>query len=91
MGAPTPWRSIGVWESDTLLWRAHHIAVRSDGEFPLGVIAAPIADHRAAALAYDPDVLPSLAQDAVRRIFAGLPVAEPGDLVPGPRVLRILP
>ena len=53
--------------------QAAHTAQRSDGGVPLSLIGAPVSAFRAARFNQDSDVLPSMVDDALRRIFASLP------------------
>ncbi len=55
------------------LWQAAHTASRSDGGVPLSLIGAPVSAFRATRFNQDSDVLPSMVDDALRRIFASLP------------------
>ena len=57
----------------TVLWRARHLAQRSDGGLPLGPISLTISTVEAGRFHGDTDILPSLIDDAVRRIVASLP------------------
>ncbi len=58
---------------DELLWRARHVATRSDGGLPLSPISAVVSLVTAAHLKTDGDVDDSLAHDAVRRMVLTLP------------------
>jgi hypothetical protein len=57
-----------------ILWRAHHVARRSDGALPLSVLGAPVAAFQAGRFLGDPDVVASIIDDALRRTFLTLPV-----------------
>jgi hypothetical protein len=56
-------------DSGVVLWRARHLARRSDGGLPLG-IGGIASVYSAASLAMDEDQAASLVDDATRRIFA---------------------
>ena len=56
-----------------VLWRAKHKARRADGGLPLTLIGAGASTFSAGRLASDRDVLPSMIDDAVRRIMTSLP------------------
>lgn len=56
-----------------VLWKASHVASRSDGGLPLSPLSAPVAAFEATQFSQDADVMPSLVDDAVRRIFVTLP------------------
>jgi hypothetical protein len=58
---------------DKLLWQAAHVASRWDGGLPMSPLSLPFAAFRAATLSQDPDVLHSMVDDALRRLFATLP------------------
>lgn len=58
---------------DTPLWRASHTALRWDGGLPLSPLSAAFAAAEAARLHQDQDVLPSLIDDVLRRMFVTLP------------------
>jgi hypothetical protein len=57
------------------LWRAAHTASRSDGGVPLSFIGAPVSAFRAARFNQDSDILPSMIDDVLRRMFASLPAS----------------
>jgi hypothetical protein len=56
-----------------LLWRGKHKARRADGGLPLTLIGAGARMFAAGKLAGDTDVLPSMIDDAVRRVMVSLP------------------
>ncbi len=64
---------IALARDGVAIWKARHDAARSDGGLPLSPISAPLAIVQAARLHGDDDVMLSLVDDAVRRIFAALP------------------
>jgi hypothetical protein len=58
---------------DRTLWKASHVARRSDGGVPLSPLSAPIAIFEAARFSNDKDILPSMIDDTLRRLVASLP------------------
>ena len=56
-----------------VLWRGKHKARRADGGLPLTLIGASASTFSAGKLAGDRDILPSMIDDAVRRIMLSLP------------------
>ncbi len=56
-----------------VLWRARHLAGRSDGGLPVGAVSLTISAVEAGRFHGDADILPSLIDDTVRRITASLP------------------
>ena len=65
--------SIGLADDDAVVWRARHVATRSDGGFPLSPFSAAFSLFEATRLSTDGDVSFSLVDDAVRRIVKTLP------------------
>jgi hypothetical protein len=57
-----------------ILWRALHVARRSDGGLPLSVLGAPVAAFQAKRFLEDRDVVPSVIDDVLRRTFLTLPI-----------------
>lgn len=57
----------------SLLWRGKHKARRADGGLPIGILSVGAGTFSAGKLASDRDVLPSMIDDAVRRVMASLP------------------
>lgn len=55
------------------LWSAQHIASRSEGDLPLDPFGAIVTVFRTKDFADDKDVVPSMVDDALRRIFASFP------------------
>jgi hypothetical protein len=55
------------------LWRAAHVASRSEGTIPLSLMSLPIGAFSAGRFNGDKDVFPSMADDVARRIVASLP------------------
>ena len=55
------------------LWKARHVASRSDGGLPLNPISAIFSAYEANSLAADQDIPMSLADDVARHIVATLP------------------
>ena len=55
------------------LWRAAHVASRSEGTIPLSPVSFPIGAFSAGRFHGDQDVFPSMADDVTRRIVASLP------------------
>ena len=60
-------------ENRTLLWRARHTGIRSDGGVPTSIASAAVVTALAARHANDPDIEPSLIDDVVRRLTLALP------------------
>ena len=60
-------------DGETVLWRARHVATRSDGGLPLSPLSAAFNMFSAARHNSDGDVAVSLVDDAVRRIVMTLP------------------
>lgn len=56
-----------------VLWRGKHKARRTDGGLPIGILGLGAGTFSAGKLASDRDVLPSMIDDAVRRVMASLP------------------
>ena len=56
-----------------VLWRARHKVSRSDGGLPISPLSLAIEGADAARFTADDDILPSLADDLVRRIMVTLP------------------
>jgi hypothetical protein len=59
-----------------LLWRARHVADRSEGGLPLSVFGAAVEAYSSTKLTMDEDVTASVVDDAVRRLVASLPDAK---------------
>ncbi len=57
------------------VWSAQHTASRSEGDIPLSPFGAIVSAFRAKDFAEDNDVIPSMIDDAVRRILAAFPMA----------------
>ena len=78
---------VGVWSQRSIdltlrlgrnsdgkvLWRAAHVASRSDGGLPLSAFSVAFNAIEAARFQNDDDVVPSMIDDVVRRIFVTLP------------------
>ncbi len=60
-------------ETDQTLWKASHVARRSDGNVPLSLLSAPFAIYEAGRFSTDHDILPSMIDDTMRRLVASLP------------------
>ena len=60
-------------EPDRRLWRASHVAHRSDGGLPLTPISASIAIFEASWFSADSDIVPSMIDDTMRRLVVSLP------------------
>jgi len=56
-----------------LLWRARHVARRSDGGVPLSPASVGVAAVTAGAFRQDGDIIPSMVDDVARRLFATFP------------------
>ncbi len=56
-----------------ILWQARHQAERADGGLPMGILGIGVGTLSAAKLASDRDTLPSMIDDAVRRMMISLP------------------
>ncbi len=55
------------------LWKASHVAHRSDGSLPLSPLSAPIAIFEASRFSNDRDIVPSMIDDIMRRLVVTLP------------------
>ena len=60
-------------ETGQTLWKASHVARRSDGNLPLSFLSAPIAMYEAGRFNADQDILSSMIDDTLRRLVASLP------------------
>lgn len=58
-----------------LLWRARHIAERSEGGIPFSPLSVVVDGITSARFAADREIVDSVVDDAVRRIVASLPDA----------------
>jgi len=58
---------------DVVLWRAKHKARRGDGGLPISLLGVGAGTFSAGKLATDTDALPSVVDDAVRRMMVSLP------------------
>ena len=58
---------------DTTLWSASHVTQRWDGGIPLSPFSIAFSAFEATQFHTDQDILPSMVDDAVRRIFVTLP------------------
>lgn len=58
---------------DVALWKARHVADRSNGGLPLSPVGAVMSLFEASSFAADDDISLSLADDVARRIVATLP------------------
>lgn len=65
--------SLGDASGEKPLWKARHVAKRSDGGIPLSPLSAAVSIFNATKLSQDGDVALSLADDAARRILGTLP------------------
>jgi len=61
-------------EDNQLLWSAHHTASRSEGGLPLSPFGAVTTIFLTKDFAEDKDIMPSIIDDAMRRIFTTFPV-----------------
>ncbi|MFN3076250.1 MAG: hypothetical protein ABT940_05120 [Alphaproteobacteria bacterium] len=55
------------------LWKARHIASRSEGDIPFSALGTAVAVFRTKNFFDDADVLPSIIDDAVRRVISVFP------------------
>ena len=60
-------------EPGQTLWKASHVAHRSDGNLPLSPLSAPLAIFEAGRFSKDQDILPSMIDDIMRRLVVSLP------------------
>lgn len=60
-------------EPGRMLWKASHVAHRSEGNLPLSPLSAPLAIFEAGQFSNDKDVLPSMLDDIMRRLMVSLP------------------
>lgn len=58
---------------ERVLWMASHVASRSDGGLPLSAVSVAYNAIEAARFRNDDDILPSMIDDVVRRIFVTFP------------------
>ena len=58
---------------DVVIWKARHVANRSDGGVPFSLIGIAVAGLKATRLQADHDVPDSLIDDAIRRMMVTLP------------------
>lgn len=58
---------------EAILWSVSHVATRWDGSLPLSPLAIPFAVFEATRFHNDADILPSMVDDVVRRMFVSLP------------------
>ena len=58
---------------DVVIWKARHVANRSDGGVPFSLIGIAVAGLKATQLQADHDVPDSLIDDAIRRMMVTLP------------------
>lgn len=65
-------RMFRIGDNQTL-WQAAHIASRQDGSLPLSPVSIGVGLFKAAAHRDDTDILPSMVDDAVRRMVKTLP------------------
>ena len=64
---------LGRTSDGKILWRAAHVAERGDGGLPISLVSLGIGIFKAGAQARDRDVLPSMIDDAIRRMMVTLP------------------
>lgn len=55
------------------LWTAHHTAARNEASIPLDPVSIAVGIFRTQDFAQDKDVLPSMVDDVMRRLFATFP------------------
>jgi len=55
------------------LWRARHVANRSDGGFSISPIGLAVSAYKANDLSLDRDAIESISDDLVRRVLSSLP------------------
>ncbi len=60
-------------EPGRTLWKAAHVAHRSDGGLPLSPLSAPFDIYKASRFSKDQDILPSMIDDIMRRLVVTLP------------------
>ena len=63
------------YRDQRVLWRARHIADRSEGGLPLSPLSAILDGYSSAQFSADKEIIDSVVDDAVRRIVASLPNA----------------
>jgi len=61
-------------DSDQTLWTARHVSSRNEASMPLDPIGLAVAVFRAQDFAEDKDIVPSMIDDVMRRLFAAFPV-----------------
>ena len=57
----------------SIMWQGAHQASRPNGGLPFGLISIPVNAIEAGRFSNERDVLPSMADDVARPIFASLP------------------
>ena len=57
----------------TVLWQAAHLTRRAEGGLPLSLVSVPLAAFEATRFHQDQDIVASMVEDAVRRLFVTLP------------------
>ncbi len=60
-------------DSDQTLWTARHVSSRNEASVPLDPIGLAVAVFRAQDFADDKDIVPSMIDDVMRRLFATFP------------------
>ena len=66
---------VALSQSDggTVLWQAAHVARRAEGGLPLSLVSVPLAAFAAIRFNHDDDIVASMVDDVVRRLFVTLP------------------
>jgi len=60
-------------ESDQTVWSARHVDTRNEGSLPLDPVSLVVSVVRTQDFASDRDILPSMIDDVMRRLFAAFP------------------
>ena len=66
-------------ETDETLWTARHTAARNEASVPLDPVSVVVGVFRTQDFALNQDILPSMVDDVMRRLFATFPALAPSD------------
>ena len=66
-------------DSEQTLWTAQHVSSRNEAAMPLDPVGLAVAIFRAQDFAKDADIVPSMVDDVMRRLFAAFPVLPKSD------------
>ena len=74
--------------NEQALWTARHVSSRNEASMPLDPVGLMVAVFRAQDFADDKDIVPSMIDDVMRRLFAAFPVLPKPDKSPPPAAVR---